>query len=186
MAIFFTADTHFCHKNIRTLANRPFDNDSEMEAAMIFGWNARVKAQDTVYALGDIIWGKNPDKIESILTKLTGEIHLIRGNHDSDQLCMSGRFASVSNLLEVKVEGYELTLCHYPMLTWKHSHYGALMLHGHSHGTGEDTNQRMDVGVDNGWGFRPRTLGEIRQRMSACKPHSKHDHHVLVTNDFEV
>lgn len=41
--IWFTADTHFNHDNIREHCNRPFDNADEMDETLITNWNSLVK-----------------------------------------------------------------------------------------------------------------------------------------------
>ena len=55
MSIFFTADTHFCHKNIIKQEDRPFNSIEEMNETMIKKWNAKVKPTDSIYILGDFI-----------------------------------------------------------------------------------------------------------------------------------
>lgn len=44
-------------------------------------------------------------------------------------------------------------LCHYPLLDWPGKQQGAVMLHGHCHGTMDDYNAnsadlRFDIGID--------------------------------------
>ena len=52
---YFTSDLHFGHSNIIKLCNRPFADVESMDAALIENWNKKVKKNDTVYVLGDIV-----------------------------------------------------------------------------------------------------------------------------------
>lgn len=47
--IYFTADTHFGHKNIIKHAKRPFNNVTQMDQIIIDNWNTRVNENDIVY-----------------------------------------------------------------------------------------------------------------------------------------
>ena len=79
----FTSDLHLNNKNIIKYCNRPYADQYEMNKALIKNWNSKVAEDDTVYVLGDFIMGM-ADTIPNILTQLKGNMHLIRGNHDSD------------------------------------------------------------------------------------------------------
>jgi len=62
------------------------------------------------------------------------------------------------------IEGTYVVCCHYPLLSWPHSCYGSIMLHGHSHGRIPPYRRRMDVGVDTN-DFYPYSFDEIRVIM---------------------
>ena len=47
--IWFTSDTHFCHKNILHLTETPFHSVQERDEAIIKRWNEVVGENDTVY-----------------------------------------------------------------------------------------------------------------------------------------
>ena len=130
---YFISDTHFGHENVIRFCDRPFKNAQEMNAALINNWNSRVKEHDTVYILGDMFF--RCDKPEEILKQLKGKKHLVIGNHDSswmNKVDMNKYFLSVSNMLEINDGKRNITLCHYPMLTWKHA-MRSYMIHGHIH-----------------------------------------------------
>ena len=131
--IFFTADTHFGHRNILALCNRPFATIEEMNETMIDRWNDRVSGADTVYIVGDMFF--RCSDAETILKRLRGKKRLIVGNHDSswiNKVDLNRYFISVDNLLEISDGKHALTLCHYPLLTWKHARK-SFMIHGHIH-----------------------------------------------------
>ena len=73
--IFYIADTHFGHDNIRKLSNRPFATVEEMDRAIIDNWNSKVKNDDDVYILGDFTY--KGESYKHYLKQLNGRKHLI-------------------------------------------------------------------------------------------------------------
>jgi calcineurin-like phosphoesterase family protein len=85
-SVFLVSDTHFGHTGVcRFTRNdgvtklRPWDSAEEMDEAMVKAWNERVKPNDKVYHLGDVVINR---KALPILNRLNGDKVLIRGNHD--------------------------------------------------------------------------------------------------------
>ena len=78
---YYISDLHFGHKNIIAFDNRPFKTVEEMDEVLISNWNQTVSEGDHVYILGDLCWGKAKDW-PAVLERLSGNKHLIRGNHD--------------------------------------------------------------------------------------------------------
>ena len=85
-AVFLVSDTHFGHAGVcRFTRNdgvtklRPWDNPDEMDEEMVKRWNDRVRPNDKVYHLGDVVINR---KALSIMSRLNGDKVLIRGNHD--------------------------------------------------------------------------------------------------------
>ena len=84
-AVFLVSDTHFGHSGVcRFTRNdgsklRPWTDPDEMDEAMIEAWNERVKPNDKVYHLGDVVINR---KAMKTLARLNGDKVLIRGNHD--------------------------------------------------------------------------------------------------------
>ena len=173
---YFIADPHFGHENILKLCDRPFPDIESMNEALIAAWNSRVTGQDTVYILGDLFY-RCADP-ESILRQLKGRKRLIVGNHDSSWMGKPGLldyFESVSNMVVLTDGQRQLTLCHYPLLTWKHQKR-SYMIHGHIHGNTHDdffpliaVRERMlNAGVDIN-GFRPVTFDELAENNRRFK-----------------
>lgn len=135
---YYISDTHFGHKNVLKLDNRPFQTIEENDEEIIRRWNERVKKDDSVYILGDFSW--NNRKIADYAKRLNGQKHLILGNHDyeSEVKKVEDCFASVSLFKKVYDEGRTVTLCHYPIPCYARdymlTHY---MLYGHLHMTAE-------------------------------------------------
>jgi calcineurin-like phosphoesterase family protein len=85
-AVFLVSDTHFGHAGVcRFTRNdgvtklRPWTDPAEMDEAMVAAWNERVRPNDKVYHLGDVVINR---RALPILNRLNGDKVLIRGNHD--------------------------------------------------------------------------------------------------------
>jgi len=86
-AVFLVSDTHFGHAGVCRFTHpddpavklRPWDNADEMDEAMVRAWNERVRPNDKVYHLGDVVINR---RALSIMSRLNGDKVLIRGNHD--------------------------------------------------------------------------------------------------------
>ena len=85
-SVFLVSDTHFGHAGVcRFTRNdgvtklRPWTDPAEMDEEMVRRWNDRVRPNDKVYHLGDVVINR---KSLSIMDRLNGDKVLIRGNHD--------------------------------------------------------------------------------------------------------
>ena len=85
-SVWLVSDTHFGHAGVcRFTRNdgvtklRPWDDPQEMDEAMIAAWNDRVRPNDKVYHLGDVVINR---RALQTLSRLNGDKVLIRGNHD--------------------------------------------------------------------------------------------------------
>lgn len=160
--IYYTSDTHFFHKNIISfcpITRGRFNDTNEMNECIISNWNSKVKDTDTVYILGDVVFGSNFDVIE----RLNGEKILIEGNHDRRLVKNKPEyFSNITQILNIKDGSHEVSLCHYRIYEWNGFHRGAIHLHGHSHNCLQSTKRAIDVGIDNpSWNLYPVTLEEI-------------------------
>ena len=165
---YFTSDQHFGHFNIIRLSHRPFATADEMDEAMVAKWNAKVKADDVIYVLGDLFF--RSANVEPILNRLNGRKHLVLGNHDhswTGKVRLGGYFESVQTIKEIYLGGSPATLCHYPMLSYPQARRG-YMIYGHIHNnTGDDywplimrRPRMLNAGVDVN-GFEPVTFEEL-------------------------
>jgi len=169
--IFFASDHHINHANIIKYCNRPFSSVDEMNEGLIEAHNKIVKPHDDVFFLGDFLFVKNDTetlgKYLHWLSRFNGRICLITGNHDNVPIV--GFFNPVSikfRIDEIKIQKIEVTLSHFPQLSWNRSHHGAFNLHGHHHGTlpFDPALRRMDVGVDCNE-MKPFEWSEIQDKL---------------------
>ncbi len=136
---FYISDLHIGHANAIMFDNRPFADVEEMNNTIIENWNSRVKNTDTVYILGDFIWGKESEW-HLFLKRLVGNKILIRGNHDPRQFSDTTKnmFQEITNLKEIKDMGKHIIMCHYPMPFFRAGFSNSsYMLYGHVHQTKE-------------------------------------------------
>lgn len=155
MSTFFTGCTHFGHKNIIKLANRPFDSVDEMDEEMIRRWNEDVTNDDTVYHLGDFSWWKSDVDYRQYLN---GKIIHIRGNHDSNATF------KMKDYLEISENGVRFVLFHYPIEEWN-GWYKNNVLHLHCHTHKHDrwsAEKRYNVTVEANE-YRPVPINKIIQ-----------------------
>ena len=149
--VFFIADEHYFHENILKFHKRPFGNTTEMMVSMIENHNAVVKPGDSVYHLGDFSFGPVVDTWK-LLCKLNGTHYFIEGSHDDTMVRMNRNHKYDINMLGrievIRVGSVHLVLSHYALEIWPKKHYGAIHLHGHSHGNSTLRKNRADIGVD--------------------------------------
>jgi calcineurin-like phosphoesterase family protein len=132
-ATFLTSDTHFGHAGVcRFTRNdgvtklRPWDTPEEMDEEMVRRWNERVRPNDKVYHLGDVVINR---RALDIMSRLNGDKVLIRGNHDIFKLeDYTKHFRDV--------RGYHVTngmiLSHIPIHEDSLGRFG-VNIHGHLH-----------------------------------------------------
>jgi calcineurin-like phosphoesterase family protein len=84
--VFLVSDTHFGHAGVCRFMRedgvtklRPWDSPEEMDEEMVRRWNERVRPNDKVYHLGDVVINR---RALPTLARLNGDKVLIRGNHD--------------------------------------------------------------------------------------------------------
>ena len=131
---------------------------------------------DTVYVLGDMFF--RCEDPESILKRLRGKKRLILGNHDgswTSKVDLRKYFLSVDTMLETSDGKRAITLCHYPLLSWKHAKR-SYMIHGHIHRKTDmdfwpllcSRDRVLNAGVDI-IGFQPVTFEELLENNRRWK-----------------
>ena len=162
MNTWFTADTHFGHKNIIKYCNRPFGSVEEMDDVLIQNWNSKIKKNDVVYFLGDLALQKH----KYYLSHLNGKINIIRGNHDklikNSWVKTVPNIVSISDIKVIRINGAYITLSHYALRNWCKSYYGQWHLYAHSHGRLVHYGKSFDVGVDS-HDYYPINFGDVQK-----------------------
>ena len=164
----FISDTHFRHAKILGFKDyaghtvRPFESVDEMDNTMIENWNDTVSPNDTVYHLGDVLFGHNKvEWMEQHFTKLHGTKHLILGNHDNPKF-LAPFFKSIS--LWAEFDG--LVASHAPLheSTLAETHrfsVDMINVHGHIHSNPSPEGNYKCVSVEQ-INYTPIHIDEIR------------------------
>lgn len=117
--IYITSDPHFGHSKEFIYKPRGFDSIHEHDKAIIKNWNEFIQMEDEVYLLGDAMLGDN-DYGLSCLKQLKGNIHIIRGNHDSNtRMELYNKCHNIVEITEgqfLNYKNYHFYLSHYPCL----------------------------------------------------------------------
>ena len=117
--VWITSDWHFGHDREFIWAPRGFNSVWEMDKEIIKRYNEVVAPNDDVYCLGDAMLGDYGYGL-SCIKQLKGNIHIIRGNHDT--LTRMEAYKDCYNIVEVtegqflRYKSYHFYLCHYPVL----------------------------------------------------------------------
>ena len=188
--IFFTADTHFNHKNIcaglsewtditdpmekyKENSTRPFQTLEQMNDSIIKGINREVQHDDVLYHLGDFAFG-DKSQIPNLRDRINcNTVHLIMGNHDVKYVekrpeLYTG-FQDVLMYKELRFHKLLFSLMHYPLGSWNEIGRGGINLHGHCHGNYTRTaGRQLDVGYDN-IGV-PMSIEEVYHNMMKIDP----------------
>lgn len=170
---YITADNHFGHRGILSLANRPFETVDEMDTHMVKSWNSVVRPSgDTVYHLGDIFW--HIDVARKIAPRLNGTIKLLLGNHDwwwderdiLRDISWYKKFEIMPQITRLNFNKTKLWLCHYALRVWEGNFRGAMHCFGHVHATlnADRLPRSLDVGVDS-IGYVPLSIEQIWTRL---------------------
>jgi calcineurin-like phosphoesterase family protein len=177
MAIFFSSDFHFNHRNIcrgtsswdNKSGTRPFDSLNEMNGTILDNLNSAIGENDELYYLGDFIFG------DVTLTRVFRDkircknIYFINGNHDKHIYQYRDCFAWIKDYFMVKHKGKNIAAFHYPIASWDRQHHGAFHAFGHCHGSFTGPNGKShDVGVDTNE-FKPYSFDEFVEICDAKK-----------------
>ncbi|MDO5521260.1 MAG: metallophosphoesterase family protein [bacterium] len=138
--IFYVSDYHFDHQiALKRSRSDWFSTIEEMNETMIRLHNQKVRPEDQVYILGDIIVCEESEleeRLQATIGKLQGHLHLICGNHDykyKDLTIFHNYFETVQDSLIIKDRGRWVQLYHYPVLCWYRKQKGAFHIYGHLH-----------------------------------------------------
>lgn len=166
--VFFTADTHFFHRNIIDYCSRGFGSAEEMNEDIIRRWNEVVATGDLVYHIGDFGMA-NANRLGTIRARLNGRIILVLGNHDYN--FSKKKWLEVVGVDEVvdKVDYEEFTLNHLPVLdSVDPLSLDRWLLCGHIHNLWRVKGRQLNVGVDV-QGFYPITIEQVRAQVRAAE-----------------
>lgn len=132
-SVFLVSDTHFGHAGVCRFTRadgctplRPWDSADEMDEAMVERWNERVRPNDKVYHLGDVVINR---RALGIMRRLNGDKVLIRGNHD---IFRDDEYREHFRELRAYHVMNGMILSHIPIHSESLGRFG-VNIHGHTH-----------------------------------------------------
>ena len=162
-AVFFTADTHFGHRNI--CKYRPqFASPQEHDEHIIKQWNGVIKkAHHQVWVLGDMCIKNKLYDFDSIISRLKGTIHVITGNH-----CYLPAYSKI-HVANGILKKYGFWLSHYPIHPQELR--GKKNIHGHIHGIENLLKDDRYINVNCEFiNYTPISLEQIRANNCTKEP----------------
>ena len=177
--IWFTSDTHFGHNKEFLFGPRGFNSSEEHDEAIIKNWNELIAPEDEDYHLGDVMLGDNEHGL-NCLRRLNGKIHLILGNHDTENRVIlyedCPNIVEISFAKEIRFGKIYLFLCHYPVITANYDDQKAWAKHlfniyGHTHQQTQfyNDNPYMYCVCLDAHNNKPVELNEILESIKAKK-----------------
>lgn len=177
----YTADLHFGHSNVINFDHRPFIDVDEMDRTLIALWNNRVRNDDDVWILGDLIYRSSKDATW-YLRQLKGKKHLIIGNHEKaimkNQRALK-YFESVEMMQEIvdhiNNNPVRVIMCHYPIAEWNGFYRNAYHVYGHIHNNKNEAYQflsKYDTALNAGCminNYAPASLRELIENNKKFK-----------------
>ena len=168
------SDTHFGHENVVAYCRRPFKNASEMDAVMQKRWNGAIRKDDDVLFLGDLSYGNGRQPDCTWLSRLNGNVHFLRGNHDNESICFlpAGQCGRTIRMLDdpciLEYRQSRFLLTHVP---YRPPWWDGWIMHGHMHNGDLERYPRINrdsktvnVGVDLS-GYAPTNLAELAEEI---------------------
>ena len=132
-SVFLYSDPHFGHQGVcRFMRNdgvtklRPWDTAEEMDEHLVKVYNERVKLNDKIYFLGDVVINRRALKT---LARLNGDKVLIRGNHD---IFRDDEYREYFRELRAYHVMNGMILSHIPIHSDSLGRFG-VNIHGHTH-----------------------------------------------------
>ena len=165
--IWLISDTHFNQATMLEFTDwsgkqtRPGFRDVEhMDDLMIDNWNSVVKPEDTIYHLGDLVAGPNPEKWMTYnWHRLNGNKRLVVGNHDDIEFLSVGGFFEKIEYWNVLIE-FGIILSHAPL------HRDALVRPKAEHGERAVDKKNMDL-----WAETTNVHGHVHSNPSPEGPY---------------
>lgn len=202
-SIWFWSDLHLGQKCLRwpepLFKKRGFATLEEHDETILNNWNAKVGPNDTIFILGDIIFGEGAFfKLVEFFNKAQFKTcYLMFGNHHAGtkQLFESlpeniynvnekadKQVIFVPNYLEAFVNGQPIVMSHYTLASFNGAGKGSWMVAGHSHGSLKNSelgkilykSKTIDVGVENF--SSPVSFKDLKEYFQNIKPIT-FDHH---------
>ncbi len=158
--VYFIGDTHFGHQKVAT--SRGYASIADHDADLVARWNAVVRQKDSVWHLGDVLFGRHSF---AVLGALNGYKRLVMGNHDMyDAAAYLAHFKRLCGAAQYQ----QAVLSHIPVSPCQFSRWER-NIHGHTHSRRLDDVRYVPASAEQ-TDLRPMTYDELMGRSSATYP----------------
>lgn len=170
--VYLAGDLHFCDKGIINICNRPFKTVDDMNKQLIYNWNSIIEPNSRIIVNGDLSFTTDEEALREVIRNLTGEIILIKGNHDTfgNKVYMDMGISCVYDYPIIIDDFYVIS--HEPMFIPEGSPYVNLFSHVHNNPNYKD--------VSSG-GF----CTSYERKYMSYKPLEINDIKILIANEVE-
>lgn len=158
--VFFTADLHLGHTSILKFESdkRPFTTIDEHDAQIVERWNSKVDSRDSVWVLGDVLFGR---RSFDLLHHLKGTKKLVLGNHDQYPIAdYALHFSRVMGVAQYK----GCILSHVPVHPNQLERRFLANIHGHLHSKSLNDPRYICVSLEH-WDLYPAPAEEVMARV---------------------
>ena len=152
--VWVCADLHLGHKNI-TKFRQQFATAEEHHKTVMENFLTTVGKRDKVFLLGDIVF-KDGGKYAEILSTLSANIILVKGNHDA----MDFYADSVQGLMSYK----GAWLSHAPIHEQELDYRKQFNIHGHLHGSFINDPRYFNVSLEH-TNYRPILMTDVLEQL---------------------
>jgi calcineurin-like phosphoesterase family protein len=132
---YFSSDFHLSHNRLREI--RGFDSIKIMDDLILEKFGDTVKNKSNFYFAGDLSWNPNAARnFFNLVHKKEIQFFWALGNHERNRKDYKDYISDcrcIQHILDIEIEGQPISICHYPMISWNRSHFGAWQLFGHHH-----------------------------------------------------
>lgn len=192
--LFFVSCLHLGHDKEFIYKPRGFTNVQEHNEALVTRWNEKITNNDTVFSIGDTIFGQNADvRLEEYFRRLNFKrLYLSPGNHFAGWHQLYKRELNkghsswtdveiyplaytipgtektvyfMPNYYEIYVGHQAIVLCHYPVLSWNGIGKGVWHLFGHTHPNKQTVYEGKQTNVCIEYIDVPISFNEVKRLM---------------------
>lgn len=152
--VWVCADLHLGHKNI-TKFRTQFTTAEEHHKTVMENFLTTVGKRDKVFLLGDIVF-KEGLEYANILSALSADLVLVKGNHDATHFWAN----SVQGLMSYK----GAWLSHAPIHEQELDYHKQFNIHGHLHGSFINDPRYFNVSLEH-TNYRPILMADVLEQL---------------------
>lgn len=164
MKIFVTSNLQLGRPAAIKQYKRSYTDVDQMTDDLILKWNETVKAEDTVFYLGN--FAHDPKTAQDALQRLNGNIKFIQGDYDSSISLLhdKGMLPARCSILRCvdKIEGFDVVVSYWPLGAWPEKAKKAWSIIGYPNKKYKSDPKKRIINVSTDlWANRPQELEKL-------------------------